>query len=300
MPAARPQRSPRIFVQIPAYRDSELERTLLDMFDKARYWDLLRVVVFWQKAEGETLSPRVRRLRNVEIIEVPHERSRGCNWARNCLQKLWRGEPYTLLLDSHHRFVTGWDQSTIELYQSLLNKGIRRPILTGYLPSYLPAADPYGRKKTPSKIYALSRQDGMLVRLTSYPIPYWRKLEEPIPADFVCLHFLFADGAFNRDIPFDPNLYFVGDEVSISIRAFTHGYDLFHPHIILGWHCYDRDSRVTHWHDHKNWHVHHKRSMNRLRRLFSNKLSGRFGIGDCRTVRDFEDRILLGLVEKSA
>jgi hypothetical protein len=297
MPAARHRRSPRIFVQIPAYRDSELTPTLLDMFDKSRRWDMLRIVVFWQRADHEQLPSTVRRLPNLEIIQVPHTKSRGCNWARNCLQKRWQGEPYTLLLDSHHRFVPGWDEVTIDTYESLVQQGIHRPLLTAYLPSYLPEADPFGRKKEPYKIYPLSRQEGMLVRLTSYPIPYWRKLQSPIPADFACLHFLFADGAFNRLIRFDPIQYFVGDEMSISLRAFTHGYDMFHPHRILGWHCYDRESRVTHWTDHAGWHLQHHRSMHRLRQLFSGKLRGQFGVGTRRTVRDFEERILLGLIE---
>jgi hypothetical protein len=186
------------------------------------------------------------------------------------------------------------------MYEGLLAQGVRRPMLTTYLPSYAPKADPFARQKKPYKIYPLSRQDGMLVRLTSYPIPYWRNLRRPIVADFACLHFLFADGAFNRDVPFDPNLYFVGDEVSITIRAYTHGYDFFHPHVILGWHCYDRESRVTHWHDHADWHLQHQHSMRRLRKLFSGKLKGRYGIGDRRTLHDFEERILLDLVENSA
>jgi UDP-N-acetylglucosamine (GlcNAc):hydroxyproline polypeptide GlcNAc-transferase len=300
MAAARQRQSPRIFVQIPAYRDSELARTLLDMFDKAAHWDLLRIVVFWQKADGEVLPSKVRRLRNVEIVEVPYEKSRGCNWARNCLQERWQGEPYTLLLDSHHRFAANWDRTTVEIYEGLIEKGVHRPMLTAYLPSYLPEADPYGRKKKPCKIYPLSRQEGMLVRVTSYPIPYWRKLQGPIDADFACLHFLFADGAFNRDIRFDPDLYFVGDEVSISVRAYTHGYDLFHPHVIVGWHCYDRDSRVTHWTDHADWHSQHQRSMRRLHKLFSGKLHGSYGLGKCRTIREYEDRILVGLVEQRA
>jgi hypothetical protein len=299
MATARRRQSPRIFVQIPAYRDSELARTLLDMQDKAARWDQLRIVVLWQKAEGDALPAKVRRLRNVELIEVPHEKSRGCNWARNRLQQRWRGEPYTLLLDSHHRFAANWDCTTLEMYEELIAKGVRRPMLTGYLPSYLPAVDPQRRKKKPYKIYPLSRQDGMLVRLTSYPIPFWRRLQGPIAADFACLHFLFADGAFNRDVRFDPDSYYVGDEVSISVRAYTHGYDLFHPHLILGWHCYDRESRVTHWHDHPYWHLQHQRSMRRLRKLFSGKVGGRYGVGTRRAVSDFERRILLPLVENA-
>jgi hypothetical protein len=297
---AAPRTPARLFVQIPAYRDSELAFTLLDLFAKAADPDLLRVVVLWQRGPHESLPPRVRRLPGLELIEVPHAASRGCNWARSLLQKQWRGEPYTLLLDSHHRFVQGWDEKALEMYHALVAKGIRRPLLTAYLPPYRPETEPYGRKRAPYKIYPLEWQNGMLLRLTSYPIPFWRRLNEPIPATFVSLHFLFADGAFNRDVPFDPHTYFVGDEVAMSVRCFTNGFELFHPHKILGWHCYDRGSRVTHWTDHYEWFEQNARSLKRLRRLFRGRLHGRHGIGANRTVSDYEERMQLELVRQVA
>ena len=72
--------------------------------------------------------------------------------------------------------------------------------------------------------------------------PYYR-----VPARFVSLHFLFTEGSFNQEIPFDPAIYFFADEIAIALRAYTLGYDLFHPHRILGWHLYDRTTRATHW-----------------------------------------------------
>ncbi len=287
----------RIFVQIPAYRDSELASTLADLYAKAHSPDQLRVVVLWQRAADEVLPPAIRRLPNLDVIEVAHTESRGCNWARHLLQKHWRGEPYTLLLDSHHRFAQDWDRSATRMYAALAARGIRRPLLTAYLPPYTPDMEPRGRKRKPYQIYALERQGGMLLRLTSYPIPFWRRLKAPIPADFISLHFLFTDGGFNRDVPFDPHTYFVGDEVAMSVRAYTNGFELFHPHTVLGWHCYDRASRVTHWDDHAEWRDQNHRSLARLRRLFTGRLTGRYGAGSRRTVGSYERYLQLNLVE---
>ena len=289
--------SRRIFVQIPAYRDTELGATLLDLFAKASNPDQLRVVVLWQRGPRESLPARVRALKGLELIEVPHTESRGCNWARSLLQKQWQGEPLTLLMDSHHRFVTGWDEKATEMHARLQRQGVRRPMLTGYLPPYSPATEPYGRKRAPFKIYPLEWQQGMLLRVTSYPIPFWRQLDEPVPTDFVSLHFVFTDGAFNRDVLFDPQTYFVGDEVAMTLRAFSHGFDLYHPHRILGWHCYDRSSRTTHWHDHSEWFEQNARSLERLRRLFRGKLRGRYGVGSQRSVRQYEARTQLRLLK---
>ena len=63
---------------------------------------------------------------------------------------------------------------------------------------------------------------------------------EPIPARFYSAHFAFTDGEFVNEVPHDPQYYFHGEEVSIAVRAFTHGYDLLHPHKIFLWHYYTR------------------------------------------------------------
>jgi GT2 family glycosyltransferase len=109
----------------------------------------------------------------------------------------------------------------------------------------------------------------MLIYLIAQPIPMWRTLKNPIPARFASLHFVFAEGIFNREIVLDEQVYFFGDEVVLALRAFTHGYDLFHPHYVLGWHLYDRAAtRTTHWEDHSDYHERNERSCNRLRDIF--------------------------------
>ena len=124
----------RIYVQIPAYRDAELPATLCDLYAKASDPDRLRVCVVWQHAPDERLGPRIRALKRLEIVDVPFDRSRGCNWARGLLQRRWRGEPYTLFLDSHHRFVRGWDRTLVRMFEALRRRGVAKPILTAYLP----------------------------------------------------------------------------------------------------------------------------------------------------------------------
>src|SRR6267154_2223317 len=80
-----PVRRKEIYVQIPAYRDSQLSRTLLDLYAKAADPTRLRVAVAWQHAWDERLAPSVRGLPGLEIIGIPCAASRGCNWARSLL-----------------------------------------------------------------------------------------------------------------------------------------------------------------------------------------------------------------------
>jgi hypothetical protein len=67
-------------------------------------------------------------------------------------------------------------------------------------------------------------------------IPNWETLTEPIPSRFYSAHFCFTLGQFTKEVSHDPEFYFHGEEISIAVRAFTHGYDLFHPHKLVIWH----------------------------------------------------------------
>jgi hypothetical protein len=256
-----------IYVQIPAYRDRELASTLRSLYDKSTQPGRLRVRVMWQRGDDETLPEDVRALPRLELDEIAATESAGCNWARRRLQRAWDGERYTLLLDSHHRFVSGWDDLALGMLEQLRESGVAKPMLTGYLPAYRPG-DRGRRHRRPQRTYPYQRDHGVLTRLRSLPIQNARELTSPIAADFASLHFILADGSFNADVPFDPAVYFFGDEVLTSVRAFAAGYRLFHPHRVIGWHAYDRSSRITHWADHDGYEERHRRSLRALRGTF--------------------------------
>jgi len=286
---------PWIFVQIPAYRDAELAATLRDLYRKAARPDRLHTCVVWQHGPDETLPDDIRELPGLHIIEVAACKSLGCNWARMIAQRHWDEEPFTLLLDSHHRFARHWDEMLLAMYRQLGDAGVAKPLLTGYLPAYRPDREPGGRGKRPYMMAPLSREEGVLTRLTSYPIPFWTTLDEPLAAEFLSLHFVFAAGTFNSDVVFDPRIYFFGDELVTGLRAFTHGYDMFHPHRIVGWHCYDRGARVPHWHDHPEWERQHKQSLALMRDLFSGRPTP-IELGHVRSVFEYQELILTELV----
>jgi hypothetical protein len=285
-----------IYVQIPAYRDSELEPTLNDLISKAKYPDRIRVRVCWQHSDEESLPHEFFNNPNLEILDVPFKNSQGCNWARRLIQEKWNNEDYTLFLDSHHRLVEYWDDKLIKMYGELKNDGIKKPLITAYLPPYDPGTDPAGREEVPRKIFSLKREDGLLVYLTGHKIPMWESLKKPIKAQFASLHFLFTEGDFNKEILFDDDIYFFGDEVLIGLRAFTHGYDMFHPHYVMGWHLYNRcNTRITHWADNTDYPERNKNSYKKLRDIFLG-IETR-DLGQKRTVQEYEYYIYKKLVE---
>ena len=283
--------SARIFVQIAAYRDPELLPTLADCLAQAADPSRLRFGLCWQREEGESLGDYATDAR-FRVIEVDYRRSMGVCWARHRLQQCYEGEEYTLQLDSHHRFVEGWDDRLIAMLREV-QRDCPKPILTSYAPPYDPSTDPQGRSQIPFRIcFDAFSADGM-VQARPETIDEYQSLSAPTPARFYSAHFAFTLGRFSVDVPHDPKLYFFGEEPSLAARAFTHGYDLFHPHEALLWHHYGRDASPKHWTDHETWYFHDRRSVNRLQQLLGvDGMActidfGPYGLGRERTLADY-------------
>ena len=124
-------------------------------------------------------------------------------------------------------------------------------------------------------------------------IPDWQNIDLPVPSRFYSAHFCFTLGQFSKEVKHNPDFYFHGEEISIAVRAFTHGYDLFHPHKVLVWHEYTRNGRTKHWDDQKEWWKSNNRAHDLNRKLFGmdgNTLmdQGEYGFGEKRTLRDYE------------
>ncbi|MBS0180709.1 MAG: hypothetical protein JSR20_18300 [Nitrospira sp.] len=289
---------PLVFVQVSAYRDQQLKPTLESLFDEASAPDQLRVTICWQHARTERL-PRVCTTHHIEVIDVDYRRSRGANWARRHVQKRWRGEPYSLIIDSHLRFAPHWDSMLVDMFQKLKTKGARKPAVTCYPPNFDPVTFPKGRSHVPLKIYKEKYYEGLLAHFAGVPLPFWRWLTEPIPAQFLALGFLFTEGSFNTEIPIDPAVYFFGDEITTGLRAYCHGYDLFHPHRVIAWHAYDRATRRCHWLDHDDWRCRDQRSLRHVRRVLKGEFVQGYPLGTVRTIADYERYIGLSLISKN-
>jgi hypothetical protein len=286
----------KIFIQIASYRDNQLLLTIRDCIDKAYNPENLVFCIAWQHSAEDTwdtLDEFKDDLR-FKIIDLDHTESKGVCWARNKIQQFYDDEEYTLQLDSHHRFVTNWDVELITMYRQLKKKGYKKPLLTSYLPSFNPENDPKERTMKPYKLtYDRFTPEGVIFFLPA-TIDDFATLTEPIPCRFYSAHFCFTSGDFCREVQHDPDYYFHGEEISIAVRAFTSGYDLFSPHKLIAWHEYTRRYRKKHWDDHNDWNKKDLGAYVRLKKLlgidgYENDINfGRFGLGTERTLDDYE------------
>jgi hypothetical protein len=125
-------------------------------------------------------------------------------------------------------------------------------------------------------------------------IPGWREMKKPVTSRFYSAHFCFTLGQFSTEVQHNPEYYFHGEEISIAARAYTFGYDLFHPHVPVVYHEYTRKGRTKQWDDDRGWGDRNKKSHSINRKLFGmdgetqEGHDGPFGFGTERTLRDYE------------
>jgi glycosyltransferase involved in cell wall biosynthesis len=286
----------KIFVQIAAYRDPQLEPTIKNMLENAKRPKNLRVGICRQYNPDDQfdLLEEYRNDKRFRILDVLYSDSRGVCWARNQVQQLYEGEEYTLQIDSHMRFEKDWDDTLIKMVKQLQKKGFDKPLLTGYVSSFDPDNDPAGRVQEPWRM-AFDRfiPEGAVFFLPE-TIPGWQDMKEPVPARFYSAHFAFTLGQFSDEVQHDPEFYFHGEEISIAVRAYTHGYDLFHPHRVVIWHEYTRKGRTKQWDDDKDWVNKNNLAHKKNRQLFG--MDGeevtmdfsKYGFGTERSLRDYE------------
>lgn len=282
-----------IFIQIAAYRDPQLVPTVQDCIANAKYPERLHFCIGWQHSEDEKID-ELKNYPNIQILDIPYKEAKGACWIRNLIQQQYKGETYTLQLDSHHRFTKDWDEIVIGMLKQLQGKGHPKPLLTGYISSFDPENDPQRRISVPWKMdFDRFIPEGAIFFLPASIDDYMERTE-PVPSRFYSAHFCFTLGQFCKEVPHDPEYYFHGEEISIAVRAYTWGYDLFHPHKIIAWHEYTRKGRTKHWDDHSTWIESNNKCHLRNRKLFEMDGEkrdidfGPYGFGPVRTLHDYE------------
>lgn len=290
----------QIFVHLPAYREPELIPTIEDCIARAKYPKRLVFGICRQfkQEDGFDNVDKYRKDKRFKIIDMPYEQAKGLPYARARINELITTEDYILQLDSHHRFTDNWDETLLDMHGKLEKKGFK-PILTGYLPYYSPFNEPVGRCQEPWQQQFASFYPHGTIFIRPGLLEGWQTRTEPIHSRFLSGHFCFARSKWAKEIKHDPEIYFSGEELNLTVRSFTHGYDFFHPHKIVIWHATMREERAGKlvWDDQykrgEDWHSAQTHAWRRIRNLLRTQkdkdvdLKG-YDLGKVRTLRDFE------------
>ena len=254
-----------IFVSIPSYRDPECAKTLVDMFNKAScpYRIFAGVCVQNEPLDPQPLDEYDRIIKKnkwkdfhnqMRVLQVPASEAKGPMFARHLIEtKLYRGEVFYLMIDSHTRFIKNWDEECIMQWKRC-SKETPNPILT-YYPDDFNLQDQRGfskgdeKESIPSYLRAKEwcKETGALkiegAKFKTQPL-------RPIPSLFWAAGFSFSSGQLIKDCPIDRNypFLFFGEEHLQAVRYFTHGYMFYTPCKGIIRHQWSRNGRLgTYW-----------------------------------------------------
>jgi len=285
----------QIFVQIACYRDPEIEPTLSDLFIKAAKPERITVGLCLQLHDKEDthIFDESKWDESVRVIKYPHNKSLGAGWARTEAGKLRHAEEYTLLIDSHTRFVEGWDEILLNMLESIASP---KAVI-----SYYPGGYTLPDKIDDGYVYSIvaTRFENGVLHLSSKAIKASEAPDEPMHGIFLSTRFLFARSDFLNEVPLDPYIFFAGDDAPLSLRAFTHGWDVYHPNLEVCFHHWDRGYRKTIFDDNETWSALDITSRTRIAHILgTNPASDKstlkeidiYGCGNIRSVREFELR----------
>jgi len=288
-------RSRTIFVAVAAYRDRDCINTIDDLFRKASEPDRVTVGLCWQSLDpdDEGVDPVGRWRDRCRVVACPAAESEGVGWARSRAHALRRDEDMVLQVDSHMRFAPGWDEALLYMLDACPSP---RPILSTYPASFAPP------DRIESHVVSLIRVCGFdrdgLPKQESVGYAPDRLGGKPRPSAFVAAGFLFGEARWIAEVPYDPLIYFQGEEITLAARLFTHGWDIFTPGNVLAYHDYgQRPERPRHWNDRPDWGRLNDRSVRRVRHLLGIEESadasvlrdiGRYGMGGRRSLAEYQ------------
>jgi [Skp1-protein]-hydroxyproline N-acetylglucosaminyltransferase len=156
---------------------------------------------------------------------------------------LYRGEDYVLSIDSHMRFRSNWDAYLIQQLLALSNHHGGKAVLTTYPVGYqLPNRVPNETRGTLLEPWKFDG-DGMFRQKARFLAPD-EASSGPVRTHLFAAGFNFAGSSLVSDCPYQnlPHLFF-GEEISMAVRLFVVGYDLYAPAESVCYHLWTRSQR---------------------------------------------------------
>jgi hypothetical protein len=175
----------------------------------------------------------------IRVLYVNETESNGPCQARYLASKLWGGEMYYMQSDAHLRFVPEWDRLYIE--EIMATQSYPKAILSSYPPGFnindpLPIVnhETRGSRLCTCEFTNAPHTKHGIIRINSgHDCRKKGVLDKPYQTAYIAAGFFFTRSEFLVDVPFDPYLpwIFMGEEIALSLRAYTHGWDIYAPRL---------------------------------------------------------------------
>jgi hypothetical protein len=247
-PLPSKQKNGLIFVNLASYRDSECPNTIKSLITNCSNWKNLRITVCEQNSEEDKpfyheLNPMFKSI--IKSINMSYKDARGPTWARFLIQQKYAGEQYYLQIDSHTLFEKDWDTKLINSLNELPSKSC----LTQYLPDYeIGTTKTVPKLRTNLEVSRICSLDCFTRINANYGNPQ-EKYDKPFPSNGWSGCFSFSEGDICIDAPIDcytPDVFF-GEEMDISLRLYTRGWNFYAPNYPIAYTNFNRTYRETFW-----------------------------------------------------
>jgi len=293
----------RIFISIASYCDELLLFTLQNCISKASNPENIFFGIVDQNDESQkTNIEKLNFSKQIRYVYINKIDTLGVSWARNIAFSLWDGEEFLLQIDSHMLFEQDWDKILLNQYSDLKDIS-QKPIISTYPynfsfdehnnPTFKKQSEKYVLVLRPHPESSLEEDNAVLRFRAEHKLT-----DNPVLGCHLAGGFIFTNSDFIQEIPYDPFLYFHGEEQSLAIRAYTRGWDIYHPNIIPLYHHYKEigaEHLTHHWHE----TVESKRTLSasylknratkRINRLFygDGMVNSIYGLGNIRSLDEY-------------
>jgi hypothetical protein len=287
----------RIFISIASYRDPELQWTIKSAISNANNPENLYFGIVHQGLDSEIFN--YEEIKNISITKMHPKEARGAGYARAKAMELYDGQEYFLQVDSHTRFVPGWDLLCIDQLSRAKNISGHSRVMLSYFPAPFEPEKNGGMfliKNNPKiKPYPTRQKISLNKRKqwTAERFEFENKLKEnPELSETVLGGFMFSDGSIVNEVPYDPEISFFGEEICFAMRSWTRGWDIYSPSKNIVYHFYSRGGYSKIWKDRNlrglSWKELEDISYEKQKRILCGEESGVFGAGSIRTLEEYE------------
>jgi hypothetical protein len=233
--------APLLFVSVASYNDPELLPTLLDAHAKASHPERLRFGVVDQ-CVVDRYSDLPNWKEQIRYLWMRARDARGVCFARAIIAGMMDGESFVLQIDSHMRFDPAWDQILINQLSQLNDP---RALLTASPMPWTPEAGPTPLPE--GKLIVLEEHADHPLRNRAFLVA---NPGHPVRGQRLAAGCLFAGGHLYDEAPYDPHLYFNGEEHIYAQRLMARGWTIYHPCALPIYHLYKHpqgDPSLVHW-----------------------------------------------------
>lgn len=289
---------PSIFIQIPSYRDFELNKTIASAVANASgentlHFGVHQCLLFDSEIVINKLYPEWVTIDSIDSIAP---KNIGLQKSRYIANEFYNNEDYYFQIDAHMRFVKNWDLKAIGVINWYIDIGISNPLITAYPSSYWYLDDGVTEHHTdyyPTKILFVQNLNQFKTTLiplnTAYPTNKYCGYTASVSGGCI-----FTLGSFAKIKP-NQKIAFWGEEPLIAARAFTHGFNLatLPEHIVS--HLYASDqpfSKIRRHHVWKDfpkiWDKMDTASREEYKSIFTDRRVGDDAFGSIRTLDEYE------------